>query len=62
MTPSDEFFVVESQDRVVRVQEIRVENYLHAVVVPIEQLHTANLVEDGVRGIVRHVMGCDRRE
>lgn len=62
VTPSNEFLVVKSQDRVVRVQEVRVEHNLHAVVVSVEQLHAADLVQDWIGGIVCHVMRRDRRE
>ena len=59
MTPSDEFLIIEAQNGVVGVQEVRMEDNLNAIVMSIEQLHSAYLVEDRVTGIVCHVVGGD---
>ena len=59
---SDELFVVETEDRVVRVQELGVEDDLDAVRVSVEELNAANLVQDGVVRVIGHVVRHDGRE
>jgi hypothetical protein len=62
VTTPDEFLVVETQDRVVRVQELWVENDFDAVRGSVEELDPTDLVQNRVVGIVGHVMGRDRWE
>ena len=56
MTATDKFFVIETKDGIVRVQEIRMEHNLDAIVVVVEELHSADLVENRIVVIVNHVM------
>ena len=62
MAAPDKFFVIESQNWVVRVQELRVEDDFDAISRSVEQLNSANLVEDWIIGIVCHVVCDDGRE
>jgi hypothetical protein len=62
MTPPHELLVIETQDRIARIQEIRVEDDLDAVRGRVEHLHAADLPEDGVTCVVGHVMCYDGRE
>lgn len=57
MTTSDKFFVIQAQDGVVGVEELRVENDLDSVGSSIEQLDSSDLTEDRVPSIVGHVVG-----
>lgn len=56
---SHELFVIQSQYRVIRVQEVRVEDNLHSVVVSVEQLDATDLVQDRIMRIVGHIMRRD---
>lgn len=60
MTSSDKLLVVHTQDRVVRVQELGVEDDLDPVVLLVEQLGPPDLVQDRIVGIILHVVGRDR--
>ena len=62
MTSSDKLFVVETENRVVRVQELRVEDDLDAIRISVEELNTTDLVQDRVVGIVSHVVSDYRRK
>lgn len=59
---TNEVIVVDREYRVGRAQEFRVEDNLDAVRGLVEELSTADLVEDGVFGVVVHVVGDDRRK
>ncbi|KAH3681838.1 hypothetical protein WICPIJ_007198, partial [Wickerhamomyces pijperi] len=54
---SDELVVVQWQDWIVGVQELRVEDNLHTVTWVIEQPDSSDLVQDWVVGVVLHVVG-----
>ena len=56
MAAPHKLLIVHTQDGVVAVQEVRVEDDLHAVRRVVEQLHTTDLVEDRVVGVVGHVV------
>lgn len=62
MTTSDKLFVIQTQDRVVGVQELGVEDDLDSISRSVEQLDSSDLVQDWVGGIVGHVMSDNRRE
>lgn len=62
MTASHKVVVVERQDRVVGVEELGVEDNLDPVLGPVEQLYPSDLVENGVCGVVHHVVGDNGRE
>ena len=62
MASTHEFFVVKPKDWVIRVQKVRVENDLHAIVMSVEKLYTSNLIEDWVSAVVCHVVRCHRWE
>lgn len=61
MATSDKFLVVESKNRIVRVQEIGMEHDLDAVSLIVEQLNASDLIQDRVVVVVRHVVRRDRR-
>ncbi|KAH6611194.1 hypothetical protein Trco_001214 [Trichoderma cornu-damae] len=54
--------IVQRQHGVGRVQKLRVEDDLDAVRRVVEQLHPANLVQDGIFAVVEHVVSDNRRE
>lgn len=60
MATADELLVIETQDRVVAVKEIGVEDDLHAVAGAVEELDATELVQHWVGAIVEHVV-CDYR-
>lgn len=62
MRTAHELVVVERQDRVSGVQELGVKHDLNAVRGVVEQLHAADLVENRIFRIIRHVVRDDRRE
>ena len=62
MTSPHKLLIIQPQDRVIRIQEIRMEHNLHPIVMPIEQLHASNLVQNRVRTVVDHVVRHDRWE
>jgi hypothetical protein len=62
MTTSYKFLVIETKDWVVRIQKVWVEDNFDPIVSIIEEANTTNLIENGIVGIVCHVMGCDGRE
>ena len=62
MATSYEFLIVQAQNRIIGVQEIRVEDNLHSIIVSIEKLHAANLVQDRIIAIVEHVVCCNSRK
>ena len=57
-----ELLVVHAQDRVVAVQEVGVEHDLDAVRGRVEELDAADLVQDRVVRVVRHVVRRDGRK
>lgn len=59
---SHELLVVKTQDRVVAVQEIGVEDDLDAIAGAVKELDTTDLVEDWVGRIVYHVVGDNWRK
>ena len=57
MAASDEIIVIHRQNWVGRVEEFRMEDNLDTVGRVVEELHSANLVKDGVFMIIDHVVG-----
>lgn len=62
MTTPHKLFIIQPQDRIVRVQKFGVEDNLDAIGGTVKQLHTADLVQDRVASIICHVVRYDRRE
>lgn len=62
MTSSNELFVIETENRVVRVQELGMEDNLDSIRISVEELNSSDLIEDRVVGIVCHVVGNDGRK
>lgn len=62
MAPPNKLLVIESEDRVVGIEELGVEEHLDTVARPVEQLDPTNLVQDGVVGVVGHVVRRHGRE
>lgn len=60
MATSHKFFVIKTEDWVVRVQEFRVEDDLDSVGASVEEFHSSDLVQDGVGAVILHVVGNDR--
>lgn len=59
MTTPDKLLVVETQDRVVGVEELGMEDHLDSVGRPVEQLDSTNLVQDRIVRVVGHVVSRD---
>lgn len=59
---TDELFVVQTQDWVVGVQELRMEDDFNTVAGAVEELNTTDLVENGIVAVVLHVVGDDGRK
>ena len=59
MASAHELLVVHAEDRVVTVEEVRVEDDFDAVARGIEQLHSPDLIQDRVVAVVRHVVRRD---
>ena len=62
MAAADELLVVHAENRVVAVQEVRVEHDLDTVMRVVEQLDASDLVEDRVIVVVGHVVCRHGRE
>lgn len=62
MTTSDKLLVIQTQDRVVGVKELGVEDNLDPVRGSVEQFDPSDLAEDGIVGVVGHVVRGDGRE
>ena len=54
-----EFLVVHAQNGVVAVQEVGVEHNFDTIIRVIEELHAADLVQNGVVMVIRHVVRRD---
>jgi hypothetical protein len=59
---TNKFFVIEAKDGIVRVEEIRMEYDLNAIIMIVEELYFADLVENRVVVIVNHIMRGDWRK
>lgn len=60
MTTSDKVVVVEGEERIVAVQELRVEDNLNSIGRMVEQVDSSDLVQDWIFGIIGHVVRDDR--
>lgn len=56
MASSHKLLVIQSQDRIVTVQEVGVEDDLDSIVRVVEQLDASNLVQNRVISVIRHVV------
>jgi len=61
MAAANKLFVIQTQNGVVAIQKIWVEDNLDTIAAIVEELHPANLVENRIVGVVSHVMSHDRR-
>lgn len=59
MTSSNKLLIIQAQNRVVRVQEFRMEDDLNSISRSVEQLNASDLVQDWVVRVVGHVVSCD---
>jgi hypothetical protein len=59
MTSSNEFFIIKAENRIIAIQEIRMEDDFDTVVTMIEEFDSTDLVEDRIVGVVGHVMSND---
>jgi hypothetical protein len=59
MTTSDELLVIETKDGIVGVQEFGVEDDLDSVGTSVKELYPSDLVQNGVGGVISHVVGDD---
>lgn len=62
VTPSYKLLVIHAQQGVVGAQELRVEDHLHAVFARVEELDLADLAQDRVLVVVRHIVSDNWRE
>lgn len=62
MASSHELFIIQSKNRVIRVQEVRMEDNLDTIVVSVEELHSPHLVQNRISAVVRHIVRRDWRE
>ncbi len=59
MASTHKFFVVQCQDWIVAIQEVRVEDDLDAVMRVIEQLDASDLVKNRIVQVVSHIVRRD---
>lgn len=59
MTPSHKLLIIQSQNGIIRVQEIRMEHDLDSVAARVEELDATDLAEDRVACVVCHVVSDD---
>jgi len=62
MATSDKLFVIKTQNRIVGVQEFRMEDYLNSIARSVEELDATDLVQNRIGAVVCHIMGNDRRK
>lgn len=62
MTTPNKFFIIESKDRIIRVEELRMKDHLHSVCTAIEELDPSDLVEDWIIAVIRHIVSDHRWE
>lgn len=60
MATSNKVLVIESKDGVVGVEELWVEDDLDSVRLAVKELDAPDLVQDGIRGVIGHVVSDDR--
>lgn len=59
VTTSHKFLVIKSQDRIVGIQEFRMEDDLDSIGASVEQFNPSDLVQNRVGAVVLHVVGDD---
>lgn len=62
MAAAHELLVVHTENGVIAVQEVRVENDFDAIMGMVEELNAPNLVQDRVVGVVSHIVSGHRWE
>lgn len=61
MAAANKLFVIQTENWVVAIQKIWVEDNLDTIAAIVKELHPANLVENRIARVVSHVMSHDRR-
>lgn len=56
MASTNKLLIIKAQNRIGAIQKVWMENNFHAIVAVVEQFDTANLVEDRIVGVIRHVV------
>lgn len=59
MATSDELFIVQSQNGIVGIQEVGVKDDFYTIGSRVEQLDTADLVQNRIVGIIGHIVSRD---
>lgn len=59
VTAPHKFLIIKSQNRIVGIQEFRMEDDLDSIGASVEQFDPSNLVQDRVGAVVLHVVGDD---
>jgi hypothetical protein len=60
MATTQEFLIIQTQKWIVCIQEFWVEHNLDTIIIPVEELDSADLVQDGIACIIGHVVGHNR--
>jgi hypothetical protein len=59
---SHKFFVIKTEDWVVRVQEFRVEDDLDPIRASVEELDSSDLVQNRICAVILHIVGDNWRK
>ena len=59
MTTPNEFLVIKTQNWVVGIQEFRMENNLDPISRPVEEFNSSDLVQNGIIGVIGHIVRGD---
>ena len=62
MATTDEFFVIQRDQRTGRAEKLRMEDHFHSIVTRVEQLTPTKSIQDRIGGILADVVRADRRE
>lgn len=61
MAAANKLFVIQTENGVVAIQKIWMEDNLDTIAAIVEELHPANLVENRIAGVISHIMSYDGR-
>jgi hypothetical protein len=56
MTTPNKLLVIQTKDRIIRIQEFRMENDFNPISRSVEEFNSSDLVQDGIIGVVGHVV------
>lgn len=59
MTTPNKLLIVQTEDRIIRIQEFRMENNFNPVGGSVEQFDSSDLVQDGIICVIGHVVCGD---